>query len=254
MGPPRTPSTPTHKNRRASISLSPNGSQERLSSIFGRVLRRDSDQDKPTEPSPARDRGSLPPGQFWGRRFVIYAANGIPKVDPVSWRLRVTGLVENPLEYTLEEFVKLPMKTEVHSAHCVTKWSIENPLWEGVPIKYLAGLARVKPEATWVMFHCLDGYTAPIPLADALMEDSIVVLKMNGKPLLHEQGFPARPFMPHLYLWKSAKWLNEIEFIPEYRDGYWEMYGYHERGNVDGEERFKGAGYKPVARRAFGTV
>jgi len=137
---------------------------------------------------------------------------------------------------------------------CVTRWSIERPLWEGVPIKYLADTAGVKKEATWVMFHCYDGYTAPIPLEDALREDSIVALKMNGSPLLKEQGFPARPFMPHLYGWKSAKWLKEIEFIPEYADGYWEMYGYHERANVDDEERFKGDGYKPVARRAFGTV
>ena len=83
------------------------------------------------------------------------------------------------------------MVTEIRSAHCVTKWSIENLLWEGVSIKLLAEKAKVKPEATWVMFHCLDGYTAPVPLEDALKEDSIVALKMNGKPLLPEQGFPA---------------------------------------------------------------
>jgi len=140
---------------------------------------------------------------------------------------------------------------------CVTSWSIEKPLWEGVPIKYLADAAEVKPEAKWVMFHCYDGYTAPIPVEDALMEDSIVALKMNGKPLTAEQGFPARPFMPHLYGWKSAKWLGKIEFIPEYADGYWEGYGYHERGDVNEEERFKGAkgqGGKHFARKAFGTA
>ena len=140
---------------------------------------------------------------------------------------------------------------------CVTSWSIEKPLWEGVPIKYLADAAEVKPEAKWVMFHCYDGYTAPIPVEDALMEDSIVALKMNGRPLSAEQGFPARPFMPHLYGWKSAKWLGRIEFIPEYVDGYWEGYGYHERGDVNEEERFKGAkgqGGKHFARKAFGTA
>ena len=199
-------------------------------------------------------REQLPPGQFWGRKFVIYAASGIPKVDVNAWRLRVTGLVTTPLEFTYEEFGKLPMVTEINSAHCVTKWSIERPQWEGVSIKFLAEKAQVKPEATWVMFHCLDGYTTPIPLEDALRDDSMVALKMNGSPLLPQQGFPARPFMPHLYLWKSAKWLTEIEFISEYRDGYWEKYGYHERGNVDGEERFKGDGYKPVPRRGFGTA
>jgi DMSO/TMAO reductase YedYZ molybdopterin-dependent catalytic subunit len=225
-----------------------------VSSILGRIWKKSGDPNDSKAGVPERSREGLPPGQFWGRRFVIYGALGIPKVDPATWKLRVTGLVENPLEFSLEEFSRLPMKTEIRSAHCVTKWSIENPLWEGVSIGYIAELARVKPDATWVMFRCVDGYTAPIPLADALMEDSIVALKMNGKPLLHEQGFPARPFMPHLYLWKSAKWLKEIEFIREYRDGYWEMYGYHERGNVQDEERFKGQGYKPVPRRAFGTV
>ena len=225
-----------------------------MSSIFGRFGRKDEEKGVTTESAPAKKREDLPPGQYWGRRYVIYAAMGIPEVDQSKWKLRVTGLVENPLEYTFEEFSRLPMKTETKSAHCVTKWSIENPVWEGVPIKMLAEAARVRPEATWVMFHCADGYTAPIPVEDALREDSIIALRMNGKPLLPEQGFPARPFLPHLYLWKSAKWVEEVEFIPEYRDGYWEMYGYHERGNVDGEERFKGAGYKPVPRRAFGTV
>jgi DMSO/TMAO reductase YedYZ molybdopterin-dependent catalytic subunit len=199
-------------------------------------------------------REQLPPGQVWGKKWVIYAFNGIPDVKAADWKLKVTGLVEKPLEYSYEEFGKLPMKSYISSFHCVTRWSIERPLWEGVPIKYLADTAGVKKEATWVMFHCYDGYTAPITLEDALREDSIVALKMNGSPLLKEQGFPARPFMPHLYGWKSAKWLKEIEFIPEYADGYWEMYGYHERGDVDDEERFKGDGYKPVARRAFGTV
>jgi len=138
---------------------------------------------------------------------------------------------------------------------CVTKWSIEKPLWEGVPIKYLADGAGVKPEAKWVMFHCADGYTAPIPVEDALLGDSIVAVKMNGRPLSAEQGFPARPFMPHLYGWKSAKWLTKIEFIREYADGYWEAYGYHERGDVYEEERFKGSyGGKPTARKAFGTA
>lgn len=199
-------------------------------------------------------REPLPPGQFWGRRFVIYAALGIPKVDVGAWRLRVTGLVKAPLEYTYEQFSGLPMVTEIRSAHCVTKWSIERQQWEGVSMRLLAERAQVSPGATWVMFHCVDGYTAPVPVEDALAEDSIVALKMNGSPLLPQQGFPARPLMPRLYLWKSAKWLEEVEFIDEYRDGYWEAYGYHERGNVAGEERFKGEGYKPVPRRAFGTV
>ena len=149
---------------------------------------------------------------------------------------------------------KYTMLSPFVTQDCVTRWSIENPSWEGVSIKLLAEMAQVKPEATWVMFRCHDGYTAPVPLEDALHDDAIIALKMNDKPLLPEQGFPARPFMPQLYGWKSAKWVKEMEFIPEYRDGYWEMYGYHERANIWEEERFKGNDYKPVPRKAFGTV
>ncbi|MDA4118104.1 MAG: molybdopterin-dependent oxidoreductase [Thaumarchaeota archaeon] len=180
---------------------------------------------------------------------------GVQRIDPSKWKIEVTGLVNTPLTFSYEEFLQLPMIGYAKTFNCVTSWSIEKPQWEGVSIKYLADRAQVKPEAKWVMFHCYDGYTAPIPVEDALRDDSIVALKMNGKPLSPEQGFPARPFMPHLYAWKSAKWLGEIEFIPEYVDGYWERYGYHERGDVYEEERFKGsAGGKHYARRAFGTA
>jgi len=148
----------------------------------------------------------------------------------------------------------LTMLSPFVTQDCVTKWSIENVEWEGVPIAGLAERAGVSPEAKWVMFHCVDGYTAPIPVEDALNEDAIVAFKINGKPLSREQGFPARPFMPHLYGWKSAKWLNRIEFMRDYRDGYWEMYGYHERGNIWEEERFKGHVGKHSKRTAVGTA
>jgi DMSO/TMAO reductase YedYZ molybdopterin-dependent catalytic subunit len=99
-----------------------------------------------------------------------------------------------------------------------------------------------------------DGYTAPVPLEDAMVEDSLIALKMNGKPIPLQQGFPARPFIPHLYGWKSAKWLTDVEFLPQYEDGYWEMYGYHERGNVWDQERFKGQGGKHVRHKGLGSI
>ena len=196
----------------------------------------------------------LPPNQYWGRKWIIYAALDIPDVDSQKWNLRVDGLVEKQLDYSYRDFLMLPMKKYRKSFFCVTKWSIKDPEWEGVPMKFIAEAAGVKPEATWVMFHCADGYTTPVPLEDALHEDAIVALKLNGEPLPVEQGFPARPFFPHLYGWKSAKWLTRIEFIPEYRDGYWEAYGYHERAGVWDEERFKGGSGKHQKRRSFGTV
>ena len=137
---------------------------------------------------------------------------------------------------------------------CVTKWSIKDVIWDGVAFREIAKLTGVKPEAKWVMFRCADGYTAPVPLEDAMVEDSIIAFQMNGRPIPWQQGFPARPFIPHLYGWKSAKWLNEIEFMPEYRDGYWEMYGYNERGDIWDEERFKGHQGKHSKRRSLGTA
>jgi len=126
-------------------------------------------------------------------------------------------------------------------------------VWEGVAFREIAKLTGVKAEATWVMFHCADGYAVPVPLEDALVEDSLIAFKMSGKPIPIQQGFPARPFIPHLYGWKSAKWLTGIKFMADYRDGYWETYRYHERGAVPDEERFKGQGGKHVRRRGLGT-
>jgi len=190
----------------------------------------------------------------WGKKFVIYAALGIPRVDAKAWRLKVDGLVSLPLEYTYAQLTSVPQTSYVKSFHCVTRWSIKDAEWEGLPIRGLVEPAGPSSEDKWLMFHCADGYTTPVPVEDALREDSLLAFKVNGKPLSAEQGFPARPFMPYLYGWKSAKWLNRIEFIREYHDGYWEMYGYHERASVWDEERFKGNKGKAVARRAFGTA
>ena len=196
----------------------------------------------------------LPPNQVWGKRFVIYAALGIPKIKPEDWSFKVDGLVGTPLQFGYEQMLAMSQTSYVKSFDCVTKWSIKDVHWEGVSIKGLLDQARVSPEAKWVMFHCVDGYTAPVPLEYAMKDDALLAFKINGKPLSAEQGFPARPFFPNLYGWKSAKWANRMELIPKYQDGYWEMYGYHERADVWEEERFKGHSGRAILRRAFGTA
>jgi DMSO/TMAO reductase YedYZ molybdopterin-dependent catalytic subunit len=197
---------------------------------------------------------TLPPSQVWSKRFVIYAALGVPRVDPNQWALRVDGLVATPMVYTYDQLTTRSQDKLVRSFHCVTKWSVKDVNWEGLLIKDLLEPAAVDPRARWLMFHCADGYTAPVPLEDALMASSILAFKINGKPLSSEQGFPARPFFPNLYGWKSAKWVNRIELVSGYRDGYWEAFGYHERANIWEEERFKGNKGKPVKRTALGTA
>lgn len=192
---------------------------------------------------------NTPPGQYFVKDFIVYAELGIPQIDIEHYRLRITGLVERIVEYSYDELLRLPQISIVADSHCVTKWSVKNVTWEGVPIKILAEKAGVKPTAKWVMFHCLDGYSTPVPIEDALVDNAIIALKINGRPLKLENGWPARPFIPHLYLWKSAKWLSVIEFIEKYVDGYWEARGYHERGNVWLEERFKNTSGKHHTRK-----
>lgn len=197
---------------------------------------------------------STPPGQSFAKRWAIYAALGVPEIKLDTWRLSTKGLVEKELSLSFDDLQKLPQVQLKRDFHCVTSWSIKDVVWEGVPFRAIVKLTGVKAEAQWVMFHCADGYTAPVPLEDAMVEDSLIAFKMNGKPIPLQQGFPARPFIPHLYGWKSAKWLTTVEFLHEYEDGYWENFGYHERGNIWDQERFKGQGGKHVRHKGLGSV
>ena len=199
-------------------------------------------------------QASVPPGQSFARRWAIYAAFGVPNTSLEAWRLTTSGLVERELNLSFTDLEKFPQVKLTRDFHCVTTWSIKDVVWEGVAFREVAKSTGVKPEAKWVMFHCADNYPTPVPLEDAMVEDSLIALKMNGKEIPVKQGFPVRPFIPHLYGWKSAKWLTGIEFLPEYVDGYWENVGYHERGNIWDEERFKGQGGKHMRHRGVGTL
>lgn len=199
-------------------------------------------------------QSTIPPGQSFAKRWAIYAALGVPEIKLDAWRLSTKGLVEKELNLSFDDLQKLPQVKLTRDFSCVTSWSIRDVIWEGVALRELAKLTGVKPEAKWVMFRCADGYTAPVPLEDAMVEDSLIAFKMNGKPIPIQQGFPARPFIPQLYGWKSAKWLTTIEFLAGYEDGYWENFSYHERGNIWKEERFKGQGGKHVRHRGLGTI
>jgi len=199
-------------------------------------------------------QSTMPPGQSFAKRWAIYAALGVPEIKLDAWRLSTKGLVEKELSLSFDDLQKLRQVKLTRDFSCVTSWSIKDVVWEGVAFRELAKLTGVKPEAKWVMFRCADGYTAPVPLEDAMVEDSLIAFKMNGKPIPIQQGFPARPFIPQLYGWKSAKWLTAIEFLAGYEDGYWENFSYHERGNIWDEERFKGQGGKHVRHRGLGSI
>jgi DMSO/TMAO reductase YedYZ molybdopterin-dependent catalytic subunit len=194
----------------------------------------------------------LAPNQYYGNRWIIYSALGEPVIRAEDWHLKTSGLVEKPLDLSFGEMQKLPQTNFTKDFQCVTRWSIKSVGWNGVAFTEIAKLTGVKPEAKWVMFRCADGYTAPVPLEDAMADDSLIAFTMNGKPIPQQQGYPCRPFIGHLYGWKSAKWLVEIQLMPDYQDGYWETYGYNERGNIWNEERFKGQYGKQQKHRSTG--
>jgi DMSO/TMAO reductase YedYZ molybdopterin-dependent catalytic subunit len=182
----------------------------------------------------------IPPGQSRTKKWPVLDASGPPPIDLGVWRLRVRGLVGNPVEWGWEEFARLPRRKVFSDFHCVTRWSRLGNLWEGVTTRELVQRAgRASPAARFVRVHGYDrGWTTNLPLDDLLAEDSLVAILHDGEPLTSEHGGPARLIVPKLYAWKSAKWVSEIELTAEDRPGFWEANGYHMRGGPWKQERY----------------
>lgn len=192
----------------------------------------------PTRPFDPKG-GRLPPGQYLTEKFPVLHYGGVPRFDPITWDLQIYGLVENPIRLSWEEFLKLPTIVKTVDIHCVTRWSKLDTKWEGVPWSWVLETTRPRPEAMFVMCHCEYNFTTNIPLEDLNADDAaMLAYKYDDKPLEPDHGYPLRMFLPHLYFWKSAKWLRGIEFIPSDRPGFWESYGYHMHGDPWTEERF----------------
>jgi DMSO/TMAO reductase YedYZ molybdopterin-dependent catalytic subunit len=191
----------------------------------------------------------LAKGQFYIKNFILYdALNGNSlDVDLGKWKLEIDGLVNKKLAFSYDELNNMEHLKYSLDFNCVTKWSIKNVLWEGPSLKKILEMAEVKKEAKFAIFYCLDGYTVPINLED-ITADSIIALRLNGEVLKKQQGFPARPFIPSLYGWKSAKWLKLIFLVKDYKDGYWERYGYHARGRWANQERFESDIWKRIKK------
>lgn len=181
----------------------------------------------------------IPPGQSRTRKWPVLDAFGAPQIDPAGWKLRISGLVERPLEFTLEEFKSLPRVKVFSDFHCVTRWSRLGNIWEGVSTRELLRRAGVDPRARFVICHAYDqGWTTNLPLDDFLAEDALLADTHDGQPIALEHGGPVRGLVPRLYAWKSAKWICGIELVEHDRAGYWERGGYHMRGDPWKEERF----------------
>jgi DMSO/TMAO reductase YedYZ molybdopterin-dependent catalytic subunit len=180
----------------------------------------------------------VPPGQYVTEKWPVLHYGGVPRVDLATWDFKLTGLVEEPLTLTMAQVQALPRKTVVSDVHCVTRWSLFDSSWEGVPVAEVMKLVTLKPEATHVMVHAEAGYTTNLSLADFLREENMLVDTRNGEKISAEHGAPLRLFVPHLYFWKSAKWVRGFEFMAGDRPGFWEQFGYHMRGDPWTEERY----------------
>lgn len=182
----------------------------------------------------------VPPGQSRTQKWPVLDASGPPRIDLAQWRLRLTGLVGQPTEYTWEQFLALPRVKVFADFHCVTRWSRLGNLWTGVAVRDLVARAGgVTPEARYVSARGYDrNWTTNLPLDDFLVDDALVAFLHDGEELTLEHGGPARLIVPRLYAWKSAKWVHEIEFLAQDRPGFWERNGYHNHGDPWREERF----------------
>lgn len=182
---------------------------------------------------------TLPPGQQYVKKFPIYDITPRrPASDPATYRFRAWGAVENEVEWTRDELLALPPVEVVADLHCVTRWSKQALRWEGVPTRLLLDRVRPREGMVQVMAHCLEGYTTNVPLAYLAHEDSLLAYRLEGKPLTPEHGAPLRLLVPQLYAWKSAKYLEGLEFQAAWEPGFWEKRGYHMVGDPWEEQRY----------------
>ena len=184
------------------------------------------------------DPSRLPPGQYLTDRFPVLHVGDVPKYGPGQWDLTINGLVEHPLTLSDDELRALPSVTLTTDIHCVTKWSKFDTSWTGVRVRDLLDRAGVKPEATHILAHAEHGYTANLPLADVLHDESLVVYAYEGEDIEPIHGGPVRLLIPHLYFWKSPKWLRGIELRSSDTPGFWEQNGYHMYGDPFREQRY----------------
>ncbi|AFZ00820.1 sulfite oxidase-like oxidoreductase [Calothrix sp. PCC 6303] len=183
------------------------------------------------------DSERVPPGQHLTKGFPVLTYGAAPQVSIDTWEFKVSGLA-TAKTFTWDDMMALPQHEFTADFHCVTRWSKLDVKWTGIKISDLMKLIEVDPKATHIMEHCYGGYTTNLPLVDFLKEENFLAFKLFNEPLPPEHGGPMRSIIPHLYAWKSAKWINGLEFLEREELGFWERNGYHTRGEPWAEERY----------------
>jgi len=198
----------------------------------------DSSSERRAREREMRDAGRLPPGQSLTLKWPVLHAGSVPSFDPRTWDFRMFGLVDAPRRFSWEEFSRLPQSEVLADMHCVTRWSRFDNRWGGVLATDLMLKVKLRLEAKHVMVHAEQGYTANLPLADFLRPTTILALRHNGEPLVADHGYPLRLVVPHLYAWKSVKWVRAVEFLDRELPGFWEQNGYNIYGDPFKEQRY----------------
>ncbi len=178
----------------------------------------------------------LPPGQYVEPGFPVLTAGPTPRIGPDEWSVRIDGMVAEPRTWTAQEFRELPFETVPCDIHCVTKWSKFDTSFGGVSVDVL--LEEVGPLGAYAMAYSTGGYTTNVAIEDLTDGRAWVVTEWEGEPLPRGHGGPVRLLVPHLYFWKSAKWLAGLRVLDHDEPGFWEANGYHNRGDPWNEERY----------------
>ena len=187
------------------------------------------------------DVGSrIPPGQYITRDFPVLSAGPTPRTPLEQWTFSVQGLVKEPVSWSWQEFLALPAREWTVDVSCVTKWTKLDMRWKGVSVDTLLEGVELDERAAFVIAWSDGGYTTNLPLADVLNGQAFVAYEYDGAPLAAEHGGPARLVVPARYFWKSAKWIRGIRLQAEDQPGFWESFGYHNRGDQWREERYSG--------------
>ena len=190
----------------------------------------------------ARDAetGRLPPGQVVTTDFPVLSAGPTPHVAREDWRFTLQVGPRAIKSWSWADFIRLPITSVTRDIHCVTKWSKFDTAWEGVSIQDLLADAALEPPTQYALAYSVDGYSTKVPTADLLDGRGMIAIAYQGKPIPAEHGGPARLLVPHLYFWKSAKWVKTLQFTERDEAGFWELRGYHMYGDPWREQRYSG--------------
>jgi DMSO/TMAO reductase YedYZ molybdopterin-dependent catalytic subunit len=186
----------------------------------------------------AEVQNRTPPGQYVTNEFPVLSAGPTPGIDLAHWTFTIEGLVREPVRWNWQDFLKLPSQDYVVDISCVTKWTHLDMKWHGVSVDTLLEHVELDRRAAFVVGFSHEGYTTNLPLPDVLNGQAFIAYRYDDRPLTPEHGGPARLVVPHLYFWKSAKWVAGLRFLEHDQRGFWESAGYNNHGDPWKEERY----------------